>query len=56
MSVEDNVGYFRAEQLIELDSLLPFCCEYWFAAIHSLCEEVLQQPFPSQVIRFPIKT
>ncbi|MEZ9543287.1 AraC family transcriptional regulator [Vibrio sp. 10N.222.52.C3] len=53
MSVEDNIGYFRAEQLIELDSLLPFCCEYWFAAIHSLCEEVLQQPFPSQVIRFP---
>ena len=52
MSVEDNVGYFRAEQLIDLDSLLPFCCEYWFTAIQSLCEELLQQPFPSQVIRF----
>ncbi|MEZ9860491.1 AraC family transcriptional regulator [Vibrio splendidus] len=53
MSVEHQTGYFRAEQLIELDSLLPFCCEYWFSAIQSLCEEVLQQPFPSLVIRFP---
>ncbi|WP_104027057.1 AraC family transcriptional regulator [Vibrio jasicida] len=53
MWVEDNSGYFRAEQLIDLQSLLPFCCEYWFAAIQSLCEEVMQKPFPSKVIRFP---
>lgn len=53
MWVEDNSGYFRAEQLIDLQSLLPFCCEYWFAAIQNLCEEVMQKPFPSTVIRFP---
>lgn len=53
MWVEDNLGYFRAEQLIDLQSLLPFCCEYWFAAIQNLCEEVMQQPFPSTLIRFP---
>ncbi|KKD58745.1 AraC family transcriptional regulator [Grimontia sp. AD028] len=53
MWVEDDVGYFRADQLVELDSLLPFCSEYWFAAILSLCEEVIQQPFPSKAIYFP---
>nr|WP_321458870.1 AraC family transcriptional regulator [uncultured Vibrio sp.] len=53
MWVEDNVGYFRAEQLIDLQSMLPFCCEYWFATIQNLCEEVMQHPFPSTVIRFP---
>ncbi|HAS6274033.1 TPA: helix-turn-helix domain-containing protein [Vibrio vulnificus] len=53
MGIEGHTGYFRAEQLIDLQSLLPFCCEYWFAAIHSLCEEVMQKPFPSTIIRFP---
>ncbi len=53
MLVEDSLGYFRAEQLIDLQSLLPFCCEYWFAVIQNFCEEVLQHPFPSKVIRFP---
>ncbi len=53
MWVEDNSGYFRAEQLIDLQSILPFCCEYWFAAIQSLCEEVMQKPFPSKLIRLP---
>ncbi len=53
MWVEDNLGYFRAEQLIDLQSLLPFCCEYWFSVIQNLCEEVMQHPFPSTVIRFP---
>ncbi|PAU39257.1 AraC family transcriptional regulator [Vibrio coralliilyticus] len=53
MWIEQNRGYFRAEQLIELDSLLPFCCEYWFATIQNLCEEVMQQPFPSHVLKFP---
>ncbi|WP_050919416.1 AraC family transcriptional regulator [Vibrio campbellii] len=53
MWVEDSSGYFRAEQLIDLQSILPFCCEYWFAAIQSLCEEVMQKPFPSKLIRFP---
>ncbi|WP_329346084.1 AraC family transcriptional regulator [Vibrio natriegens] len=53
MWVEDNLGYFRAEQLIDLQSMLPFCCEYWFSTIQNLCEEVMQHPFPSKVIRFP---
>ncbi len=53
MWVEDNLGYFRAEQLIDLQSILPFCCEYWFSTIQNLCEEVMQHPFPSTVIRFP---
>ncbi|PMN89884.1 AraC family transcriptional regulator [Enterovibrio norvegicus] len=53
MKVDGNEGYFRADQLVELDSLLPFCCEYWFAAVLKLCEEVIQQPFPSTVIYFP---
>ncbi|MDC5803507.1 AraC family transcriptional regulator [Vibrio europaeus] len=53
MWIEQDRGYFRAEQLIALDSLLPFCCEYWFAAIQNLCEEVMQQPFPSYVLKFP---
>ncbi|USD42110.1 AraC family transcriptional regulator [Vibrio sp. SCSIO 43135] len=53
MWVEKDVGYFRANQLVELDSLLPFCSEYWFSAIQSLIEEVMQQPFPSKVIHFP---
>lgn len=53
MWVEDNLGYFRAEQLIDLQSMLPFCCEYWFSVIQKLCEEVMQHPFPSTVIRFP---
>lgn len=53
MWVEGNLGYFRAEQLIDLDELLPFCSEYWFTAIQNLCEEVMQQPFPSTLIKFP---
>jgi AraC-like DNA-binding protein len=53
MAVNEKTGYFRAEQLVDIEGLLPFCCEYWFAAIQSLCEEVMQHPFPSKVIRFP---
>ncbi|MEF1290366.1 AraC family transcriptional regulator [Vibrio sp. M260118] len=53
MWVENERGFFRAEQLVELDTLLPFCCEYWFAAIQNLCEEVMQSPFPSHLIKFP---
>lgn len=53
MWVEDGEGVFRANQLVELDALLPFCSEYWFAAILSLCEEVIQQAFPSKAIYFP---
>ncbi|MFG0605284.1 AraC family transcriptional regulator [Vibrio mimicus] len=53
MWVNEQFGHFQAEQLIDLQSLLPFCCEYWFAAIQSLCEEVMQHPFPSTLIRFP---
>lgn len=53
MWIEQDRGYFQAEQLIDLETILPFCCEYWFAAIQSLCEEVMQQPFPSYVLRFP---
>ncbi|GAL30442.1 transcriptional regulator AraC family [Vibrio variabilis] len=53
MWVENNLGYFRAEQLVDLRDLLPFFCEYWFTAIQNLCEEVMQQPFSSKLIRFP---
>lgn len=53
MWVEDNLGYFRADELIENKDLLPFCSEYWFSAILRLCEEVLQAPFPSIAIYFP---
>lgn len=53
MWVEHERGFFRAEQLVELDNLLPFCCEYWFAAIQNLCEEVMQAPFPSHLVKFP---
>ncbi|MEZ8100298.1 AraC family transcriptional regulator [Vibrio bivalvicida] len=53
MQIEQNRGYFRAEQMIELDTLLPFCCEYWLAAILNLCQELMQQPFPSQHLKFP---
>lgn len=53
MWVENHLGYFRAEQLVDLRDLLPFFCEYWFTAIQNLCEEVMQQPFSSKLIRFP---
>ncbi|MGF1694689.1 AraC family transcriptional regulator [Vibrio lamellibrachiae] len=53
MWVDDDTGYFRAEQIVNLDELLPFCAEYWFSAIQSLCTEVLQQPFPSTAIHLP---
>ncbi len=53
MWIEDNQGYFRAEQLTDLQALLPFYCEYWFAVIQNLCEEVMRHPFPTTVIRFP---
>lgn len=51
--IDKKLGYIRAEQLVDLDTLMPFCCEYWFSAIQSLCEEVMQHPFPSKQLHFP---
>lgn len=51
--IDKDLGYIRAEELIDLDTLMPFCCEYWFSAIQSLCEEVMQHPFPSHQLHFP---
>lgn len=53
MWVEGEQGYFRGEQLIDLGDMLPFYCEYWFTAIKSLCEEVMQAPFPAIEFHFP---
>ncbi|RKF18021.1 AraC family transcriptional regulator [Alginatibacterium sediminis] len=53
MGVENGICYFQGEGLLELDEMLPFCTEYWFSAIYSLCCEVLGAPIHSIKLSLP---
>lgn len=53
VKVEGDNGVFTSEQPIDLGELLPFCTEYWFAAINALCSEIIGGPFISTKIKLP---
>ena len=50
---EGSTGILRSHNPGALGSLLPFAAEFWRSSMTSLLSEILEQPFPSKLMRFP---
>jgi AraC-like DNA-binding protein len=50
---DKRIGILRSENPATLGNLLPFAAEFWRSSMTTLLSEVLGQPFPSVLMRFP---
>lgn len=48
-----NVTMLVAENVLEVDDILPFCCEYFLSALCSLCDELSGEPLDIKCLSFP---
>lgn len=51
--VQGNTGVLRSRNPRALGALLPFAAEFWRASISTLLSEILEDCFPSTLMRFP---
>ena len=42
-----------AENVLQVDDILPFCCEYFLSALCSLCDELSGEPLDIKCLSFP---
>lgn len=52
-SVNGDIATFEGTEVLPLDALLPFYCEYWFGSVYALCCDMLQRPLRNHCMRFP---
>jgi len=50
---EGTTGILRSHNPGALGTLLPFAAEFWRSSMVTLLSEILEQPFPSTLMRFP---
>jgi AraC-like DNA-binding protein len=50
---DGTTGVLRSHNPGALGSLLPFTAEFWRSSMVTLLSEILEQPFPSTLMRFP---
>ncbi len=48
-----HLGILRSHNPRALGNVLPFAAEYWRSSMVTLLSEILQEPFPSLLMRFP---
>ena len=51
----EGVTMLVAENSLQVDDVLPFCCEYFLSAICSLCDELSGQPLDIKSLSFPYR-
>ncbi|AMG31762.1 AraC family transcriptional regulator [Grimontia hollisae] len=51
--VEGNIARFEGIEILPLEDLLSFYCEYWFGSVYTLCCDILQRPMQNHCMQFP---